>query len=180
MINIAMMYVTLMPVILGGIGNMLFTKTTFYKSHRKPIDGGKNIFGNNKTWIGALSMIVQVAFFQVLLSYTAITKYNYIYENNENSFRLNLIIGLLLGIAYILFELPNSFVKRRFNIEPGKTKNWFSYLIDQIDSIVGVTIVLCFYTDMTILKFLEYIILGAVTHSIINLILYLTKIRKNI
>lgn len=178
--NIMKMYITLMPVILGGIGNMVFVKSSFYKNHRKPIDNGKNIFGDNKTWIGAISMIVQVTTFQILLSYTPLVKYNFIYENNKNLFSLNLIIGLLLGISYILFELPNSFVKRRLNIEPGKTKNWISYIIDQVDSIFGVTIVLFFYTEMTPLKFLEYIALGAITHGIINLILYYTKIRKNI
>lgn len=180
MINVMKMYITLMSVILGGIGNMIFVKTTFYKNHRRAIDNGKNIFGNNKTWIGAFSMIIQVTIFQILLSYTPITKYNYIYEINENSFILNLIIGLLLGLAYIIFELPNSFVKRRLKIEPGKTKNWISYIVDQIDSILGVTIVLCFFTDMTISRFLGYIILGAITHSVINLILYFIKIRKNI
>ena len=76
------MYITLLPVILGGIGNMLFVKTVFYKKHRKPIDGGKNIFGNNKTWIGAFSMIIQVTIFQILVSYTPLTKYNFIYERN--------------------------------------------------------------------------------------------------
>ncbi len=180
MINVIKMYITLMPVILGGIGNMIFVKTDFYKNHRKPIDNGKNIFGNNKTWIGACSMIIQVTIFQIILSYTPLNKYNLIYENNENVFKLNLIIGLLLGIFYIFFELPNSFIKRRLNIEPGKTKNWISYLIDQLDSIIGVTIILCFYTDMTILKFLGYITLGALTHALINLILYSVKIRKNI
>ena len=180
MVNIIKMYITLMPVILGGIGNMIFVKTTFYKNHNKPIDSGKNIFGKNKTWIGAFSMIIQVTIFQIILSYTVLSKYNYIYENYENILKLNLIVGLLLGTAYIIFELPNSFVKRRLNIEPGKTKNWISYIIDQIDSIIGVTIILCFYTDMTIIQFLAYIILGAITHSLINLILYFVKIRKNI
>lgn len=180
MIDVIKMYITLMPVILGGIGNMIFVKTSFYKNHRKPIDNGKNIFGNNKTWIGGFSMIIQVMLFQILLSYTPFAKYNYIYENNENVFKVNCLVGLLLGMAYIIFELPNSFIKRRLNIEPGKTKNWISYLIDQVDSIIGVTIILCFYTDITVSKFLGYITLGAITHSLINLILYFVKIRNNI
>ncbi len=180
MINVLKMYITLLPVILGGIGNMLFVKTVFYKKHRKPIDGGKNIFGNNKTWIGAFSMIIQVTIFQILVSYTPLTKYNFIYERNENCLPFNLMIGLLLGTAYILFELPNSFIKRRLKIAPGETKNWGSYLGDQIDSIIGVTVILCFYTDMTILKFFGYLVLGALTHSVINLVLYTVKIRKNI
>ena len=34
------MYVTSMPVILGGVSNMIFTKTPLYQNHRTPIDGG--------------------------------------------------------------------------------------------------------------------------------------------
>jgi hypothetical protein len=52
---IAGMYITMMPVILAGIFNMIFVKTGFYKKRRTPIDGGhvyrdgKRIFGDNKT-----------------------------------------------------------------------------------------------------------------------------------
>lgn len=180
MVNVLKMYVTLMPVILGGIGNMIFVKTSLYKKYKRPIDNGKNIFGNNKTWIGAFSMIIQVTIFQIILSYTPLTKLNYIYENNNNTFLFNLFTGLLLGLAYMIFELPNSFVKRRLKIDPGKTKNWLTYLVDQIDSIFGVTLVLCFLTDMTVFKFVSYLVLGAVTHSVINLILFALKIRRNI
>ena len=36
-------------------------------------------------------------------------------------FTYNLLIGALLGLFYALFELPNSFLKRRLDIKPGKT-----------------------------------------------------------
>lgn len=78
--SIIKMYITLLPVIFAGVFNMLFVKTKFYKKYRKPIDGGKNIFGNNKTWIGALSMILFTTLFQLLFSFTFLNKYNYIYE----------------------------------------------------------------------------------------------------
>lgn len=89
-------------------------------------------------------------------------------------------MDFLLGFAYILFELPNSFVKRRLKIEPGKTKNWISYIVDQIDSIIGVTIILMFFTYMPWYRFFLYILLGAITHSVINLILYFLKLRRNV
>ena len=52
------------PLILGGIANMVFTKTKFYKKHASPMDkgkvwkDGKRVFGENKTWIGFVSMII--------------------------------------------------------------------------------------------------------------------------
>jgi len=36
---------------------------------------------------------------------------------------LNALVGFALGFAYVLFELPNSFIKRRLDIAPGKQAN---------------------------------------------------------
>lgn len=71
-------------------------------------------------------------------------------------------------------------MKRRLNIEPGKTAGILSYIVDQIDSIIGVTLILSFFTKIDFFTFLLYILLGAVTHSVVNLVLYLLKIRKNV
>ena len=57
------MYLTMFPVAVGGILNMIFTKTKFYNKHKYPIDhnktlkDNKRIFGDNKTYIGFISMI---------------------------------------------------------------------------------------------------------------------------
>ena len=40
--RILIMYATLMPVVIAGAANMLFTKTQLYRSHSSPIDGGKS------------------------------------------------------------------------------------------------------------------------------------------
>ena len=102
----------------------------------------------------------------------------------ENNFFNNAIIGAVLGLAYVVFELPNSFIKRRLKIKPGKTakgiKGMIFFLIDQIDSIIGVTLVLCIWYKMTAFQFLLFVFLGAITHIVINLFLYYIKIRKNI
>lgn len=189
------MYITLMSVILAGIMNMLFTKTKFYSKYRYPIDGGKKIkdgqyiFGENKTWIGFFSMIffnilAQIIWGFLCLNIDFLKGKNYIYTSVENNFFNNAIIGAVLGLAYVVFELPNSFIKRRLKIKPGKTakgiKGMIFFLIDQIDSIIGVTLVLCIWYKMTAFQFLLFVFLGAITHIVINLFLYYIKIRKNI
>lgn len=189
------MYITLMPVILAGIFNMVFTKTALYSKLRKPIDGGrklkdgKEIFGKNKTWIGFFSMILFGVISQILWGYLCnqvpfLQDKNYIYYNTENTFLNNVIIGAMLGFAYVICELPNSFIKRRLDITPGKTKNGFIgklfFIIDQIDSIIGVTFVLSFWYKMPLYQFFLFIALGGITHIVVNLILYTVKIRKNI
>ena len=72
--SVLTMYVTMSSVIFGGIANMIFCKTPFYKKHNAPIDFGrtyknKRIFGENKTWIGFLGMIVFCMIGQVLFGF---------------------------------------------------------------------------------------------------------------
>lgn len=182
----------MLPVIFGGIFNMVFTKTPIYNAYKKPIDNNKNfrdgrrILGNNKTWIGFFSMVGFCALAQVL--WGIICKncglFHELYVRNPNNFMFNLAIGSLFGFVYMLFELPNSFLKRRFDIEPGKTKSGilgaFFFVVDQIDSLIGVILVLYIFSDITIVQYFEYLALGGMTHIAVNLALYLLKIRRNL
>ena len=153
--TILMMYVTLTPVILSGIANMAWCKSSVLESTRKPIDNGKSlpdgkrIFGENKTWKGLIGYLLFNTLFTVLwgLLCKAATweRLDFFYILHENTVKFNLIIGVLLGLAYSLFELPNSFLKRRLGITPGKTMNGlckvFFVFLDQADSIFGCAMV---------------------------------------
>ena len=129
--SIAEMYITMMPLIIAGILNMVFTKTKLYQEHKNPIDGnrlwkdGKRIFGDHKTWIGFLSMVIICGITQiawgVVCQNANLNLYNDIYDNYDNTLLYNTIIGLITGFGYMIAELPNSFVKRRLDIASGKT-----------------------------------------------------------
>ena len=80
----------------------------------------------------------------------------------------------------MFFELPNSFIKRRLDIKPGKTTNLFFFVFDQIDSLIGVMLVLFFTSDINLWIYLCYVGLGGLTHIVINLILYKLRVRKNL
>jgi hypothetical protein len=187
------MYLTLLSLILSGVANMIFTKTPIYKKYNYPIDcyktiRGHRIFGDNKTWIGFVSMILFSIIFQILVGICCnilnITHYNDFYNLYQNTITYNLFVGFLIGFAYMICELPNSFVKRRVNINPGKTigglKGITFFVIDQIDSLIGVVFVLYSFSTINIWKCLLYIGLGALTHVSINLILFCLKIRRNL
>jgi CDP-diglyceride synthetase len=184
-------YITLIPVIIAGILNMLFVKTSLYKKYKSPIDkgkilrDGKRLFGENKTWIGFAGMMLMSIISQVIWGllnniYPYLNSNNYFYINNNNTILFNIYIGALLGFAYVLFELPNSFIKRRLGIDPGKTKNALSFIVDQIDSLFGVILVLALFYKITISEYFIYVFIGGATHIVINLLLYGLKIKKNI
>lgn len=188
------MYVTAFPVILSGILNMVFTRTGFYRRHRTPIDrgrclrDGRRLLGDNKTWAGFFAMIAFCTAIQpvfgLFLRRTGLEAHNELYRIHTNRFAYNVWIGFLFGLAYMLLELPNSFVKRRLGIEPGKTRRSgigaVFFVIDQIDSLIGVMAVIYAFSDISFGKYLGYIALGGMTHIGINLVLFKIRIRRNL
>ena len=190
---IAMMYVTLAPVILAGVFNMIFCKLGILKFLQIPMDGGRTlrdgnrIFGDNKTWKGFIGYIIfgtiATVLWGAIIKNTGLNSLNFFYINHENTLNFNLIVGVLLGLFYALFELPNSFVKRRLGINPGKPAKGVEkavfVFIDQADSIFGCALVVWFFYNLGILKYIGFVVVGAVTHIVINMLLYFAHLRKN-
>lgn len=191
--KIISMYITLMSPILAGIINMVWCKSKILKRLEIPIDGnkkfidGKRIFGDNKTCKGLIGYIVlnilTACIWGLICSASKIEQYNFLYINHDNTFTYNIVLGILLGLAYAICELPNSFIKRRLNILPGKTtkgaKKIFFILLDQADSVIGCVLVVNYFYKMTLFMILGYIVLGTITHILINMMLYFMKLRKN-
>ncbi len=191
--TIVKMYVTLLPAIIAGILVMIWCKTGIMKPAMKPMDMGKNfrdgkrIFGDNKTWKGFIGYLIfdtiSTVIWGIVCHSSGIDHLNYFYINHENTFLFNLMVGFLLGLGYALFELPNSFLKRRLDITPGKTISgaWriFFVFLDQADSIFGCALVVWLFYDLGIGLYLLYVLVGALTHIIMNVLLYLCRLRKN-
>lgn len=191
--TILMMYITLIPPIIAGILTMIWCKLSILKKIQIPIDFGKNfvdkkrIFGNNKTWKGLLGYIIfniaSTIIWGLLCDLFNINKLNFFYINYQNTLSLNILIGFLLGLSYALFELPNSFLKRRLNISPGKNpeglKKVLFIFLDQADSVFGCCLIVCLFYNLGIKLYIIYVFIGAFTHIILNMILYFLRLRKN-
>ena len=190
---ILMMYVTLIPTVLAGIMVMVWCKLPIMKFAAHPIDAGKNfvdkrrIFGDNKTWKGVFGYILFNVLFTVvwgiICTNESIASLNFFYVNHDNTLVYNLLVGVLLGLGYSLFELPNSFLKRILDITPGKTVKgfWkvFFIFLDQADSVFGVAAVVWIFYPLGILLYIVYVLVGAATHILLNMMLYFMHLRKN-
>jgi hypothetical protein len=81
----------------------------------------------------------------------------------------------------VFSELPNSFIKRRIGIEPGKRPPrhaaWFA-LADQADSAVGCALVYGWALSLAIVTVLILVAIGPAIHLIVNYSLYLMRLRK--
>ena len=185
------LYISMLPVILGGVFNMLFVKIKVLAFLRIPIDGGKSLngkrfFGDSKSLLGFIGMVLGTSIAAIIwgafLKYMGLEHYNLIYKNYPNTVCFNLLSGAAFGFAYMIFELPNSFLKRRFDIDAGARGrfpiNIFTFVYDQIDSMIGVMLVLAILARLSFSQYILAIVLGGITHVLVNMILILFKVRK--
>ncbi len=187
------LYVTLLSAIIAGLVNSIFCKSKILNVLKKSIDNnialkdGKRLFGDNKTWKGLIGYIVFNIIFAILFGLiwkvTKLEHLNYFYINHNNTVLYNILIGALLGLFYALFELPNSFIKRRLGIEEGKTTNGllkvFFVFLDQADSVFGMALVVWMFYPIGICIYLLFVLVGAITHIVLNILLYFLHVRKN-
>lgn len=173
---------------------MLFLKIPFLKSRCRPIDGrknwidGKRIFGDSKSILGFILMTVLAGILEVfcgfLLQSLGQSKRSLLYLYFENAPAFNFLIGMLFGFLYMLFELPNSFIKRRLSVsaaEQGDRRiglKLFFFILDQIDSMFGIMICLSVLVHLTPVQTVFAIILGGLTHVFVNCLLILFRVRK--
>ena len=185
------LYISMLPVILGGVFNMLFVKIKVLAFLRIPIDGGKSlngkrVFGDSKSLLGFIGMVLGTSIAAIIwgafLKYMRLEHYNLIYKNYPNTVCFNLLSGAAFGFAYMIFELPNSFLKRRFDIDAGARGrfpvNIFTFVYDQIDSMIGVMLVLAIFAGLRFPQYILAVLLGGITHVAVNMILILFKVRK--
>lgn len=189
------MYVTMMPVILAGVLNMAFVKMPVLNFMKMPIDRGmllkddRPLFGENKTYKGFIGMMVftmlsNVFWGLICACFPYLEGHNLLYVLYNNTLQYNLLVGMLLGLVYVFFELPNSFLKRRMGISPGQSKKgglgFVFFCFDQVDSLIGCVLIIAAFSPMDVWYYLLFIFIGGLTHFFINLSLYFTKLKKNV
>lgn len=142
-----------LPVTLAGLTHVIvIERGLLARLSAIRLDGGlavrgRPLFGANKTLRGAIVMIA------ACVIWTAIIDLIQRGLGLDESLRFvpreqlgSLALGLMLGLAYIVGELPNSFIKRQLDIGPGsaaqgRARRMF-WLLDQLDSAVAILAIL--------------------------------------
>lgn len=154
----------------------------------RPIDRGrkfrgKRIFGDNKTYRGvvvvslgtAIGFGLQSLLFHRIASVRSVELFDY-------AFFKSVALGVAVGVAAMVSELPNSFIKRRFEIAPGTAaKGWKSvifYVYDQIDFLLGAWLVLALAVPVTVERVLLSSVLLLVAHQLMSSVGYALGMRK--
>jgi len=162
-------YVLILPIVMGGVCNMVFMKLPVLNAWRFPMDArktfrGKRVFGDNKTWKGLFGMVVFTALSGWLVWGVANAR--------------NLLRGAWLGFVWIIFELPNSFAKRQLNIPSGKNGGLLQTFFDQADSVFGIALLYRVVYPLTLREALGVFVLLTITHYLVNILLFYLKLKK--
>ena len=131
---------------------------------RRPIDGGSGLFGDNKTWRGALVMTAGPLLATVALHRFAWYRRRLPVEANP------VLLGALLGVSTVVGELPNSFLKRRLDIAPGAQRNAALTVFDQADFVLTAAVLLRPVYRMSARETAEVFAIVAAVHVPINVI----------
>lgn len=166
-----------LPLVVGGIIHMVIVKMDILSYLKKPIH--HSWFGANKTWRGFLVM--------PLATWPGVVMSRHIEMLAETTAPLfiphpSFTLALVLGLAYCLAELPNSFLKRRLGILEGQTSSrykWFFVILDQADSAIGCLIAYKLLMPISWAVFLSTIFIGTFVHLFFNVLLFTIKLRKN-
>lgn len=184
----------ILVIVIAGTCNMFFVKLPILNWLKRPMDmgatlaDGKRIFGDNKTWKGFVGMILWTAIWFAIFTIIAKASDSF-YNLAWFSYRLystpeSLLYGGIWGLGYVLFELPNSFIKRRLDVKPGKRASGFYksifIFVDQADSAIGCGLALYVFFTPPLWQMLVFIVLGIAVHFLMNVILYSVGLKREL
>ena len=175
-----------LPVLGGALAHAPVLSLDLLKPLKRPLDGGatfrgRRVFGDNKTWRGAIVIVVGVLVATLLLS-----QWDWWWEELPGDLREHgpLPYGLLLGLGVVVGELPNSFAKRQLDIAPGaqrKTPGGVLLTIyDQADFVLAVWLLLLPLWVMAPWQAAVAFAVVAAVHFVVNLIGYAIGARKSL
>lgn len=145
---------------------------------KRPLDlgatvGGTRLFGDNKTWRGAIVMLTGVVAAAALLSL-----WPWYWHKLPDGIRDAgpWVYGLLLGLGVVVGELPNSFLKRRLGIAPGTQRRGPGGLLlslyDQADFVLVIWVLLLPLWTMSVAEAAIAFAVVTAVHLVINLVGY--------
>lgn len=160
------------PITLAGILHMMVIKKKLLPSLCVPIS--KNYFGANKTWRGIVVMTTATAVLTKALCSAMVPPISIVHP---------MALGALMGLAYTLFELPNSYLKRKMGIAPGEASNSNKkigfFFFDRFDSAFGCAFAL-FLSGYDLSLALTCFAAGALVHALVTSILFLLGLKDKI
>jgi hypothetical protein len=175
-----------LPVLGAPAAHAPVLKWDLLQGLKAPVDGGRTLrgrrlFGDNKTWRGALFMTGGPAVAALALRRAGWYRRRLPAEVRDAS---PLLVGALLGLGVFGGELPNSFLKRQLDIPPGsQRKDAVGIAIsvaDQADFAVAALVLLRPVWKWSARDAAEVLAVVTAAHLVLNVAGYAVGARKSL
>jgi hypothetical protein len=177
------------PLLPAAIAQGLCIKYDWLSRLKRPIDfgktyKGKRIFGDHKTWRGLTINVLFCSLGAIIQAWLqgkgALPEWLFLLDYKEHA----LAVGIMLGLGMTVGELPNSFLKRRFEIPPGKSKDGplgvVFFIYDQVDLTIGIWVFLFFFIRPSLWMVLWSLLITLALHLAVSSVGYLLGMRKTL
>jgi hypothetical protein len=175
-----------LPVLGSAAAHAPVLKWDLLQGLKIPVDGGRTLrgrrlFGDNKTWRGALFMTGGPA-----LAAVALHRWDWYRARLPQDVREAnpALVGALLGLGVFGGELPNSFAKRQLDIPPGSQRTdpvgLAIVLADQVDFAVAALALLRPVWRWSARDAAEVLAVVTAAHLSLNVVGYAVGARKSL
>ena len=176
--NVGVVLPLMVVVLLGGCTHALVLRMDWFPGlARVPLDlgraiRGRRVFGANKTFRGLAVMVGGTAGWALVI-------FPRWPPGPDRSPLAWAGVGASLGLAYIVAELPNSFVKRRLGIAPGQEASVLQRFIDEADSVIGVTLAAAALLPLSGWDAVVLVVSGTALHLLVDVALHLGGVKRS-
>jgi len=171
--------------VVGGACQSAWFAHPSSKRFTRPLDGGRTvrgrrIFGDNKTVRGFMVIVPATSIAMVGFGMAA-------QRANLSIWPLSVPGLLLLGgasaIGLMVGELPNSFLKRQLDVDPGhppkhRVGRVISALADRLDSVIGALLGAALVVEMSWATAAWCFVLGPPIHGLFSGLLYVLGVKR--
>jgi len=175
-------------IALAGIGHVLWLRIPLSQRLSQPIDAGlswrgRRLFGENKMLRGfivmpfatALSFGVLASLHDEMPTWLAAGLWN-------RGLSEYVLLGFGCGLAFMLAELPNSFIKRQLGVPPGAKAStpvlrWVLSVTDRLDSELGVLVLVSLLLPIQPLTWFWVLLIGPIAHTCFSVWLFLLGVK---
>jgi CDP-2,3-bis-(O-geranylgeranyl)-sn-glycerol synthase len=167
----------------AGCVHVAWLKSAASRRLAQPIDGGltvrgRRLFGENKRLRGFVAMPLAGAAVFALLGALREAMPAWLAAGMwPLSPAQYAALGFACGLAFMLAELPNSFVKRQLGVAPGEPPaspmlRAVFFVVDRCDSVLGVLVVASLLVPVQAATWLWVLLLGPCLHAAFSVILH--------
>lgn len=174
---------------LAGVAHVLWLRSDVAALFSQPVDlglrlRGRRLFGDNKRLCGFMVLPVAAAASFALLGLLRDALPAGLAQGMW-SLRPGQYAGLgfVAGLAFMLAELPNSFVKRQLDVAPGSQPRnpWFRAAftcVDRLDSLLGMLLAVGLLVPLPGLTWLWMLVVAPLVHSLFSALLYVSGVKS--